>query len=498
MKSSLLDRANHWWGDIPVRWKGATVLLLPVTALICGFGSIYVVNVKENDAETRLTHSASVRYHIQEVLNTVVDAETAVRGFVISRNSRFLELYETSLQAFPRRTRELSNLVADNPSQTRRAKEIKDLAQERLDLIATVLGQTRNADTQNAIDQRALHFIAQEEELMGKLRPKIAAMDEEETQLQEARDHALQADRELFANAVRWSTILGVLGGVFGMVLFSDGIVRRVKNIQANAERLAKEQPLQPTSGRRDELGKLGRRLVDTSNLLREKQQALRESESRLQAVLDNAPSIMYVKDLNGRFVLVNRAFASALDRSTADIVGKTGREIYPMDEARVFEANDRAALEAGRALQSEEVVDLKDGKHTFISSKFPLLDADGKPYALGGISTDITERAQTATALAQAKSEAERASKVKSEFLSRMSHELRTPLHGILGFAQILQRETNSPAQAQSVDYILRSGYHLLKLVNKVLDIARLDSGDLATVDDVLEEKEEEATQTH
>jgi PAS domain S-box-containing protein len=496
MKNSLLARANHWWGDVPVRWKGATVLLIPVTALICGFASIYVVNLKENDAETWLTHSASVRYHIQEVLNTVVDAETAVRGFVISRNSRFLELYETSLQAFPRRTRELSNLVADNPSQARRAKEIKDLAQERLDLIAKVLAETKNA-AQNGVSQPAVRFIAQEEELMGRLRPKITTMDEEESRLQEFRNHALQTDRDLFASVVRWSTVLGILGGVLGLVLFSDGIARRVKNIQANAERLAKEQPLQPPSGRQDEIGKLSRRLVDASNLLREKQQALRESESRLQAVLDNAPSIMYVKDLNGRFILVNRALASVLDRTPSDIVGKTGREIYPMEEAKVFEGNDRAALEAGRALRSEEILQLKDGKHTFISSKFPLLDADGKPYALGGISTDITERARTADALSQAKAEAERASKVKSEFLSRMSHELRTPLHGILGFAQILQRETNSPAQTQSVDYILRSGYHLLKLVNKVLDIARLGSGDLADVDEVFDEKEE-VTQPH
>jgi PAS domain S-box-containing protein len=492
MQSGLLAKANHWWGDLPVRWKGVTVLLIPMTALICGFGSLYVVGLKENDAETWLTHSAEVRYHIQEVLTPVVDAETAIRGFVISRDPKFLELYETSLQAFPRRTRELTNLVVDNAAQTARAKEINDLGQERLDLLAEVLGDVKKAEQDLMLSQRALQSIAHESELMDKLRPRIAVMDEEETRLQEMRNHALQIDRNLFTDVVRWNTLLGVLGGVCGMVLFGQGIARRVKTIQANAERLARELPLQPPSGRRDELGQLSRRLVDASNLLREKQQALRESESRLQAVLDNAPSIMYVKDLNGRFIMVNRAFAALLNRPTEQILGKTGRELYPMEEARVFEANDRAALQLGQPLQSEELLQCKDGKHTFISSKFPLIDGEGKPYALCGISTDITDHARNAAALAQAKSEAERASKAKSEFLSRMSHELRTPLHGILGFAQILQKETKSAAQTQSVDYILRSGYHLLKLVNKVLDIARLGSADVTAVDEVFEPEED------
>ncbi len=488
MKSSLLAKASHWWGDVPVRWKGATVLLLPVTALVCGFASVYLVELKENDVETWLTHSADVRYHIREVLTPVVDAETAVRGFVISRNPRFLDLYQTSVQAFPRRTRELLNLVAGSPSQTRKAKEVKELGQERLDLIATVLGETKNENT--GIDQRALQFIAREAELMDQLRPKIATMDEDETRLQELRKHALQADRDLFGSVVTLSTIVGILGAVFGMVLFSHGVARRVKDIQSNAERLAKGLPLESPSGRKDEIGILGRRLVDASNLLDQKQSALRESEARLQAVLDNAPSIMYVKDFNGRFVLVNRALCSLLQKSTEEILGKTGREIYPMHEAKVFETNDRAALEAGRPLQTEETLECKDGKHTFITSKFPLIDADGKPYALAGISTDITERARNAAALTSAKWELERANKVKSEFLSRMSHELRTPLHGILGFAQLLQKETKSAAQMQSVDYILRSGYHLLKLVNKVLDISRIESGDAGAVEKMFEEE--------
>jgi len=487
MKMGFLARANHCWGDMPLRWKGATVLLIPVVALICGFSSVYLVGLKENEAETWLTHTAAVRYHIRVLLTAVVDAETAVRGFVISRDPHFLDLYQSSRQVLPRSIRDLSNLVADSPTQQARAIEIKKLAEDRLDLLATVLDEAKT-DDDSAIRQRELQFITKEKALMDELRPKIAAMDEDETRLQEIRNRALQTDRHLSTKVIGLSALVGVLGGLAGMVLFSHGIVRRVREIQENAERLAKEIPLEPLANRRDEIGKLGQRLLEASNLLRKKQQALRESESRLQAVLDNAPSVMYVKDLTGKFVLVNRALAALLNRSTEEIIGKTGAEIYHLDEAEVFEANDRAALEAGHPIQSEEVLQCQDGTHTFISSKFPLVDSRGQVYALGGISTDISERARSAAAITSAKAEAERASQAKSEFLSRMSHELRTPLHAILGFAQLLQKEKKPKAQIESVEYILRSGYHLLKLVNKVLDISRIESGDFSEIDELLE----------
>ena len=409
MKKLPFSQVPLWWADLPLRWKGFTVVLIPVTALICGFASVYVVGLKEDDAETWVNHTSAVRYHIRKVLNAVVDAETAVRGFVISRDPQFLNLYESSRQVFPRSARELTNLVADNSAETARLNEIKELAEARLNLLSTLVGVVKTKDDATIMEQER-QLIVQGKALMDKLRPKVTAMDEEETSLQEIRNRELQTARALNTKMIGLSALFGVLGGVAGMVLFSRGIVERVKKIQSNAEHLAKELTLDPMPSSNDEIGELGRRLEDASHLLSSNRQAMREGDARLQAVLDNAPSIIYVKDLDGKFILVNRAFASLLRVSKEEIIGKTGHDLYPAKEADVFQANDRVAHAAGMPVQCEEILRRKDGIHTFISSKFPLCNANGEAYALCGISTDITERKQAENELRQNKHELEAA----------------------------------------------------------------------------------------
>ncbi len=114
----------------------------------------------------------------------------------------------------------------------------------------------------------------------------------------------------------------------------------------------------------------------------------------------------------------------------------------------------------------------------SWLSVKFTLLDPEGRPYALGGISTDITDRKRAEAAARDARDEAERANEAKSEFLSRMSHELRTPLNAILGFGQLLALEQLEAEAQARVEHILRAGHHLLELINEVLDITRIEAG--------------------
>ncbi|CAG1065951.1 two-component system, cell cycle sensor histidine kinase and response regulator CckA [uncultured bacterium] len=108
-----------------------------------------------------------------------------------------------------------------------------------------------------------------------------------------------------------------------------------------------------------------------------------------LQAIIDNSHSVIYIKDSGGRFLFMNRYYAERF--KGGKVVGKTDHDIFPKEIADTFRANDRQVLEAGRALEFEDVALEPDGKlHTYFTVKFPI---PGLPGAICGISTDITER---------------------------------------------------------------------------------------------------------
>lgn len=122
-------------------------------------------------------------------------------------------------------------------------------------------------------------------------------------------------------------------------------------------------------------------------------EEALRQSEERLNAMLAHSPAVIYLKDTEGRFLLVNRQLENLFHLTGEQIVGKADYELLSKEIADTVRTNDLKVLDARMPLEFEETVSLDDGLHTYISVKFPLFDAHGVPYAIGGISTDITAR---------------------------------------------------------------------------------------------------------
>jgi PAS domain S-box-containing protein len=129
---------------------------------------------------------------------------------------------------------------------------------------------------------------------------------------------------------------------------------------------------------------------------LKQAGQLLRESEERLQAILDNSTAVIYVKAIDHRYILVNKRYETLFHVTRDQIKGKTDADLFPPEMVEKFWANDRMVIEAQQPLEFEEVAPHDDGLHTYISIKFPLFDASGEPYAVCGISTDITERKRT------------------------------------------------------------------------------------------------------
>ncbi|TCO83336.1 PAS domain S-box-containing protein [Plasticicumulans lactativorans] len=163
-------------------------------------------------------------------------------------------------------------------------------------------------------------------------------------------------------------------------------------------------------------------------------ERSLRETEMRLQQVLDHASAIVFAKDPAGRYLFVNRPFARISGWTPDHAVGRTDADLFPPDIAERFRRNDRRVLEEGQAIEFEETVRIGNETRVFLAQKFPLYDPDGSCYAVCGVASDITGRKRVEDTLrraALAVSGAEGADAVK-----RLTGELAAILGTEVAFA--------------------------------------------------------------
>jgi len=237
---------------------------------------------------------------------------------------------------------------------------------------------------------------------------------------------------------------------------------------------------------------------------LSERQQAekrLIESENKYRTLLENLPQKIFFKNNELVFVSCNENFARELNISAFEIEGKTDYDFFPKDLADKYRKEDFDFLQAGKPTEIE-IDEIRDGLTCWTQVvKIPVKDETGEIIGVQGIFWDITERklselelenyrkhledmVQERTAeLVIAKEQAESADQLKSAFLATMSHELRTPLNSIIGFTGMLLQELPGPLndeQKKQLRMTQKSGRHLLSLINDILDLSKIEAGQL------------------
>lgn len=204
------------------------------------------------------------------------------------------------------------------------------------------------------------------------------------------------------------------------------------------------------------------------------------EESLQLQFALDQH-AIVSMTDRAGDITFVNDNFCRISGYSRAELIGNNHRIVKGDHEPEVY-ADLWRTIAAGKVWHGELRNRCKDGRYYWVETTIvPVKDETGRFSRYISIRTDITHLQAVQEAMASAKEQAERASRAKSEFLSRVSHELRTPLNAILGFAQVLRSDPDEPLseeQKGSVEQILTAGWHLLELINEVLDLSGIESG--------------------
>ncbi len=214
--------------------------------------------------------------------------------------------------------------------------------------------------------------------------------------------------------------------------------------------------------------------------LIEQRTAELSENQRLLKGIVDNSSALIYVKNTDGQYLMVNKLWNERLQRSNKQAIGKTDHELFPTDLADKYRENDLRVLNSGRPISEEEPALYPDGEHTLISLKFPILNENGICTATCGISTDISERKQLERELVLAKETAEKANHAKSDFLANMSHEIRTPMNGIIGFTSLALQTPLNEQQQNFLNKIRISADALLALINDILDFSKIEAGKL------------------
>jgi PAS domain S-box-containing protein len=227
--------------------------------------------------------------------------------------------------------------------------------------------------------------------------------------------------------------------------------------------------------------------MVDVGEM-KEAERAVRESEERLSLALEGgtlglwdwfaASGKLVTNDIWSTMLGYDRA---ELDRRYGDTFERWEALVHPEDLSAVYEALEAHFDDETSLYRSEHRMRTAEGAWKWILDvgKAVERDAEGKPVRVIGIHMDIDEERQLREGLEAAKRAAEAASDAKSNFLANMSHEIRTPLNAILGFSQVMARDAGLPPEHRpNVDTILKSGEHLMGLLNDVLEMSKIEAG--------------------
>lgn len=213
-------------------------------------------------------------------------------------------------------------------------------------------------------------------------------------------------------------------------------------------------------------------------------QAALRDSEQRFRNILNTVPIGVTYSDLRGNVKQTNPRFCELVGYGEEELLLMTASQYtHPDDTLQDAELSARLVRGDIPMYRCQKRYITKDGRTVWVQETVTLLrDETGQARRIVGVVEDITEHLRLQDA-EKARERAEAANRAKSEFLSRMSHELRTPLNAMLGFAQLLELDRRQPLsddQRPWVGQIQQAGWHLLEMINDVLDLSRIESGNL------------------
>jgi PAS domain S-box-containing protein len=209
--------------------------------------------------------------------------------------------------------------------------------------------------------------------------------------------------------------------------------------------------------------------------------EALKISEENFRILFDENPFPTILSEIqSGKITFVNKRMASILKKSPQEIIGQTPFDLGLLKKTDEQDKLTSLIVSKGFIDQQEVVIELPDGERATNLIFMRLVIINGKPHCLTVIH-DISDRKKAEELIIKAKEAAEQSDRLKSAFLANMSHEIRTPMNGILGFAELLKNQVLTvEEQYEYLNIIEKSGLRMLNILNDLIDISRIESGQM------------------
>lgn len=427
-------------------------LLIRRTALVGLIVTLIVLalNASVSNSNTRtlyedseqVQHTHEVLHELRDIRAAVLEAESAQRGYLLTRDPDPLKTFEAAQVRMQELFSRATGLTSDNPEQQQRLQQLRELVSERFRILQDNLKLPEN---QEASARRAA--MSRGTRSMNQIRGSIDEMEAIEQNLLTVRKSETQASyRQARASFYFANAIAAII------LVASFLLVRRHLAVRQRAE------------------------------------DAARESEGFIRLLLDSSGEGIYGIDASGNCSFINAAGARLLGYLPIELLGRNIHAVahhsrpdgsrYAETECPIYQSS-RSRQRGARV--DDEVFWRKDGNSIPVEySSYPIRTA-GETLGAVVIFSDITARKLAEDELRKAKEAAEAANLAKSTFLANMSHELRTPLNAVILYSELLQEESSDRGLNDflpDLEKIRTAGRHLLGLVNSILDLSKIEAG--------------------
>ena len=317
--------------------------------VLCFLTFLSYLNSKRYEETSNLVaHTNQVLYHSEQILSAAIDLESGQGRYLITGDHFFLENYELAKSKIIDHITKLKKSTSDNPVQQKRIDTLLFLTNRRLKLLENIVSLSR---TNAEITETMTAMYYENKSLLDNFRIVLTNCQNDENSLLKIR----MVDNERETNSFNATLVILILFILFVLVIAYS--------------------------------------IIHQHFLIREKnEQAIKANWQMLQSILDNTNSVIYIKDLDGKYLLVNKKFASHFNCTPQDLMGKTSFDLVDEHTAKKITEKDKEVLAAQTSIEYEDSINHPNGKFISITSKFPLTDEKNNVYAICGMVTDITE----------------------------------------------------------------------------------------------------------